>query len=143
MVKDTRDLARFRVSFENRLSLTLRTLGAAAAWPIEAEQNAQRNSPALSLEELFELYFLTGHFPETSKRSQLTYLFRTGRPTVVLRETEEGCRGPCALYLHPIGYYGETWAGVMSATDEVMAHLHIHGHFLIVIADGGRRSPSA
>jgi type III restriction enzyme len=29
----------------------------------------------------------------------------------------------CALCLHPIGYYGDTWAGVMCPTDEVIAHL--------------------
>jgi hypothetical protein len=29
----------------------------------------------------------------------------------------------CALCLHPIGYYADTWAGVMCPTDEVIAHL--------------------
>ena len=53
----------------------------------------------------------------------MTYLFRKGRPTVALREVEEGSYPLCALCLHPIGYYGETWAGVMCPTDEVIAHL--------------------
>ena len=29
----------------------------------------------------------------------------------------------CALCLHPIGYYRDTWTGVMCPTDEVIAHL--------------------
>jgi hypothetical protein len=69
------------------------------------------------------LYLLTGHFSEVSKRSQLTYLFRKGRPTIVLRESDDGAYALCALCLHPIGYYGDTWAGVMCPTDEVLAHL--------------------
>ncbi len=61
--------------------------------------------------------------PEVSKRSQLTYLFRRSRPTIVMRETEEWTRVLCALCLHPIGYYSDSWAGVMCPTDEVIAHL--------------------
>jgi len=108
---------------EDKLSFTLRTLEAAAAWPIEAEQKAQKKLASLIPENLFELYLLTGHFPETSKRSQVTYLFRKGRPTIAMRESEAGSYWLCALCLHPIGYYGDTWAGVMCPTDEVIAHL--------------------
>jgi hypothetical protein len=28
-----------------------------------------------------------------------------------------------ALCLHPIGYYEDSWAGVMAPTDDVVAHL--------------------
>ena len=66
---------------------------------------------------------LTGHFSETSKDSQVMYVFRRGRPTIALREVGEEFRILCALCLHPIGYYGDTWAGVMCPTDEVIAHL--------------------
>ena len=72
---------------------------------------------------MFESYCLTGHFAEVSKRSQVTYLFRKGRPTIAIRQDEEGGYPLCALCLHPIGYYGDTWAGVMCPTDEVIAHL--------------------
>ncbi len=37
-----------------------------------------------------------------------------------MREREECAYWLCALCLHPIGYYGDTWAGVMC-----------HGHFFI------------
>jgi hypothetical protein len=123
VVKNQAGRARLSALFDDRLSFTLRTLQAAAVWPIEAEQEAHKKLASLIPGELFELYELTGHFPEISKRSQLTYLFRKGRPTIVLRETKEGFRELCALCLHPIGYYGDTWAGVMCPTDEVMAHL--------------------
>jgi hypothetical protein len=123
VVKDERDRARFRVLFEDRLAFTIRTLEAASAWPIEAEQMAQKKLASLIPQDLFELYQLTGQFPEISRRSQVTYLFRRGRPTIALRQSEEGTDVLCALCLHPIGYYGDTWAGVMCPTDEVIAHL--------------------
>ena len=114
---------RFSVLVEDRLAFTIRTLDAAAVWPVEAEQKAQKKLASLIPGDLFELYLLTGHFPEISKRSQVTYLFRKGRPTIALRQSEEGSNVLCALCLHPIGYYGDTWAGVMCPTDEVIAHL--------------------
>jgi|GEM_PF-4166381 hypothetical protein len=54
---------------------------------------------------------------------RMTCLFRKGRPTIALRQDEEVNYALCALCLHPIGYYGDTWAGVMCPTDEVIAHL--------------------
>ncbi len=39
------------------------------------------------------------------------------------RQYEEGSSVLCALCLHPIGYYGDTWAGVMCPTDEVILYL--------------------
>jgi hypothetical protein len=121
--QDKQGRARFSVVKEDRLSFTLRTLEAAAAWPVEAEEKAQKKLASLIREDLFELYMLTGHFSEASKRSQVTYLFRKGRPTIAMREIEEGSYWLGALCLHPIGYYGDTWAGVMCPTDEVIAHL--------------------
>ena len=121
--QDKQGPARFGVQREDRLSFTLRTLEAAAVWPVEAEEKAQRKLASLISRDLFELYQLTGHFAETSKRSQVTYLFRRGRPTIAMRVEENAACWLCALCLHPIGYYGDTWAGVMCPTDEVIAHL--------------------
>jgi hypothetical protein len=123
VLKDKRGQARFTVRLEERLAFTIRTLEAAAAWPLDAEQSAQKKLADLVSRDLFELYLLTGHFPEVSKRSLVTYLFRKGRPTLTFRQSEEGTMLLCALCLHPIGYYGDTWAGVMCPTDEVIAHL--------------------
>jgi hypothetical protein len=122
VLKDKQGRARFTISIDHRLAFTFRTLEAASAWPIEAEQKAQQKLATLIPEEAFELYVLTGHFPETSKRSQVTYLFRKGRPTIAFRQDEDAVSAVlCALCLHPIGYYGDAWAGVMCPTDEVIA----------------------
>jgi hypothetical protein len=121
--QDKQGRARLGVRPEDRLSFMLRTLEAAAVWPVEAEDKAQKKLASLISNDLFELYQLTGHFAEISKRSHVTYLFRRGRPTIAMREGEQTARWLCALCLHPIGYYGDTWAGVMCPTDEVIAHL--------------------
>jgi len=123
VVKNQQGRARFTVQFEDRLAFTIRTLEAAAAWPIDAERKALQKLASLIPAEAFELYELTGHFAEISSRSQVTYLFRKGRPTIALRQSEAGSVVLCALCLHPIGYYGDTWAGVMCPTDDVIAHL--------------------
>ena len=123
VVKDKQGRAQLRVGCEDRLTFTIRTLDAAVVWPVEAERKAQERLAGLIPADAFELYALTGHFPEVSKRSGVTYLFRRGRPTIALRQNEEVNYALCALCLHPIGYYADTWAGVMCPTDEVIAHL--------------------
>lgn len=124
VLKDKQGRVLFGALAEDRLAFTIRTLEAAAVWPIEAELKAMKKLATLIPEEAFELYQMTGHFPEVSKRSQVTYLFRKGRPTIALRQDDEVVTNVlCALCLHPIGYYGDTWAGVMCPTDEVIAHL--------------------
>lgn len=83
--------------------------------------------PALQLlpDHLWRLYWLTGHFLETSARSGVTYVFRRLRPTLALRPDPTGAAMRClgALCLHPLGYYQGTWGGVMCPTDDVIAHL--------------------
>jgi hypothetical protein len=123
VLRDHVGRARFTFSPADRLSFMIRTLDAAAAWPFEAEQKALQKLATFIPRHLFELYCLTGHFAEVSKRSQVTYLFRKGKPTIAIRQDEEYGYPLCALCLHPIGYYGNTWAGVMCPTDEVIAHL--------------------
>jgi hypothetical protein len=123
VMKDKQGRARLGLDFDSRLAFTIRTLDAATAWPLEAEQRAQKKLGTLITPELFEIYLLTGHFPEISKRSHVTYLFRRGRPTIAFRQYDDITIQLCALCLHPIGYYGQSWAGVMCPTDEVIAHL--------------------
>lgn len=115
--------ARADVLLENRLSFALRTAEASMVWPIEAEQRAQNKLSGLISKEAFDQYFLTGLFSEVSRRSGLTYIFRKGRPTIAIRYSEDWMKPLCALCLHPIGYYADTWAGAMCPTDEVIAHL--------------------
>jgi len=68
VVKDKQGRARFTVRFEDRLAFAIRTLDAAVAWPVEAEQKALKKLSSLIPPEQFDLYVLTGHFPEMSRR---------------------------------------------------------------------------
>jgi len=76
----------------------------------------------------WESYILSGAFPETSKRSGVTYIFRKGFPTIAMRERmlpEGGAKREflAALCMHPLAYYEDTFAGSYPPTDEVLAHL--------------------
>jgi hypothetical protein len=67
---------------------------------------------------------LAGAFLETSPRSKVIYLFRRCRPTIALvNARDEKIRILAVLCLHPIGYYANSFAGVMVPTDDVIAHL--------------------
>ena len=52
------------------------------------------------------------------------YVFRKGRPTVVMLPNRKGDFHPSVtLCMHPIAYYQDTFAGGMVPTDDVIAHL--------------------
>jgi hypothetical protein len=114
---------RYGLRPKSSLEFTMNTLQASIAWPVEAEKKALDKLSTFIAPEIFDQYFLAGHFSEQSKRSKLVYLFRKGKPTITLREEDGGLRPLCTLCLHPIGYYADTWAGVTCPTDEVIAHL--------------------
>lgn len=103
----------------------LDTLYCSDAWGLEQEHRAVQTLGTLLRHHLFKAYLLTGMFLETSKRSGLTYIFRRLRPTVVIdtKTDPKSCRVRCCLCMHPIGYYDGTWAGAMTPTDDVIAHL--------------------
>lgn len=110
----------------NHLDHELQTIGASFAWGIEQEATALHALATLVSPVAFKHYLLTGSFLETSQRSGLTYLFRKLRPTVVITRAKhdpEAMRILCALCMHPIAYYAESWAGAMTPTDDVIAHL--------------------
>jgi hypothetical protein len=69
----------------------------------------------------FEIYFLSGEFAEVSSRSGCVYVLRKNRPTLAFGG--ESHRFLAALCFHPLGYYNNTFAGVMAPTDEVLSHL--------------------
>jgi hypothetical protein len=116
-----------KVRPRSQLSMQLSTMMCSSAWGIEQEGNAVQLLGALVKHHQFKSYMLTGMFLERSLRSGLTYMFRRLRPTVVLdartESEEEKTRVLCALCLHPIAYYSDTWAGAMTPTDDVVAHL--------------------
>lgn len=108
----------------NNLDFQLQTLGASDAWGIEQEGNAMNLLGGLVRHRQFKQYMMTGMFLEQSKRSGVHYLFRRLRPTIAMGVTPSGdMKILCALCLHPIAYYSESWAGAMCPTDEIVAHL--------------------
>lgn len=111
----------------SRLTMDLNTMYCSVAWGIEQEGKAVQILGTLVKHHQFKSYMLTGMFVESSKRSGLTYLFRRLKPTVVLDarsgSDDEKTRVLCALCLHPIAYYQDTFAGAMTPTDDVIAHL--------------------
>lgn len=97
---------------------------ATEAWDIEPEAKAVATLAEKVSETQLLTYLTLGAFVEESRRSQARYVFRRGRPTVVLLPTETGNLSPSvALCLHPIAYYEGTFAGGMVPTDDVLAHL--------------------
>lgn len=107
----------------NSATAILHTIGASDAWGIEQESNALQLLGHHVSHRKMKQYLLTGSFIETSPRSGVTYVFRKLRPTIALRVTETGSRILCTLCMHPIGYYEQSWAGCMTPTDDVIAHL--------------------
>jgi hypothetical protein len=95
----------------------------------EAELRAMDSLKLRINKRQWESYVLSGMFPERSEKSDLHYFFRKGYPTIVASYHEgikpgfqEGHVLAC-LCLHPIGYYQQTYCGLMCPTDEVICHL--------------------
>lgn len=112
-------------NFNVNLTRTVQTIGATYAWTLDAELTAVEKLRTLVTEIAYKAYMLTGSFLETSKRSQVTYVFRKLRPTLALATRPNGIDMHllCALCLHPVGMYDGTWAGCMTPTDDVIAHV--------------------
>ena len=107
----------------HHISHDIRTLGASDVWGIEQEHNAVQLLGSLVEHRVFKQYLLTGMFIEASPRSGVHYLFRRLKPTVAIRLTGKGPRILAALCMHPIAYYEGSWAGAMTPTDDIVAHL--------------------
>lgn len=124
---------RVRGGFEpgfHSIGYSLHTLGLSQVWGIEQEHAAVQLLGTMLRHHNFKQYLLTGMFLETSPRSGVTYLFRRLKPTVALAPwRDKSYNGPAtilaALCMHPIAYYEGTWAGAMTPTDDVIAHLSL------------------
>lgn len=113
-----------RVPAFHSLEHQLSTLGCSAAWGLEQEHKALQLLGTMVRHNQMKQYVLTGSFLEQSKRSGMYYMFRRLRPTVAFRaDDKRGSRILCALCMHPIAYYANSWAGAMCPTDDVIAHL--------------------
>lgn len=115
------------------LELALGSLSCADAWGIEQEHKAVQLLGTLLRHRQLKQYLMTGMFVEKSKRSGIHYIFRRLRPTVAftmngnVHARERGDDGQmkilCALCMHPIAYYRQSWGGAMCPTDDVVAML--------------------
>lgn len=109
----------------HHISHDMQTLFCADAWGIEQETKALELLASLISERAMKHYLLTGMFLESSKRSGVTYIFRRLKPTVATKAALDGeeMRILACLCMHPIAYYEGSWAGAMTPTDDVVAHL--------------------
>ncbi len=107
------------VNYESRMRVYVATISVAAVWGMEAEIRAMAKLKSLVSDHQYHTYFMTGVFAETSKRSKVSYLFRRLRPTIALSKNVV----LCSLCTHALGYYADSWAGVMVPTDDVITHL--------------------
>jgi hypothetical protein len=99
------------------------TLDCSYAWGLEQEHRAVQTLGTLLRHHVFKQYLLTGMFMEKSPRSGTFYLFRRLRPTLAITAKDDQLRIKAALCMHPIAHYEDTWAGAMTPTDDVIAHL--------------------
>jgi hypothetical protein len=111
------------VPYSAKLSMLLDTMDCSYAWGLEQEYKALQLLGTLIKHHQLKMYILTGMFAESSPRSGLMYIFRRLKPTLAISTRTGNARCIAALCSHPIGYYGSTWAGVMTPTDEIVAHL--------------------
>lgn len=108
----------------NQGMMMINTLMATTAWSIKTETKALEKLESLVTEAAFKSYILANSFIESSKRSGVFYVFRKLRPTIAMKAGADGeMKILCGLCAHSVGYYGNSWAGVLTPTDEVIAHL--------------------
>jgi hypothetical protein len=108
-----------------RLGYIIESAGMRMSYSLfEAEAKAQKRLSEALTEIQSKSYFLTGEFIQRG-RSGVAYLIRKNRPTLALRDDngKSPARPLCALCMHPLAYYNDTWAGVMAPSDEVLSHL--------------------
>jgi hypothetical protein len=87
---------------------------------LEAEAQAQANLFKRLDDKQQRQWVFNGWFAEESSRSRCLYLIRKGKPTVALGSNN---RILCCLCIHPMGYYMNTYSGVMPPSDEALAVL--------------------
>ena len=107
------------------------TYEAAGVYNLKSEMRAMELLRSKTTEEQYVKYVTTGMLIEQSKKSGLHYIFRRLRPTLVFRKTpgdpekktDDTYKYITALCAHPVGYYGFSWAGVQTPTDDIVSHL--------------------
>lgn len=95
---------------------------------VEAEKKAQERLLELLDEKQRISFMVNDCFYEHSTKSGASYVFRRNRPTLALRLSDpvdgrQEVKFLASLCCHPMGYYTNTFAGVMTPSDELIANL--------------------
>jgi hypothetical protein len=111
----------------HHIKYDLSTMACSVAWSIESESKALETLAGMLPHHAFKYYLMTGIFLESSKRSGITYIFRKLKPTVAIKAShgDDEMKILAALCMHPLAYYAGSWAGAMTPTDDVIAHLQM------------------
>ncbi len=126
-IKEYRSYGRNAVS--KRIHFATKSADDTQAYGIlSAERKANSVLKKLLTKQQWISYRLSGTFWEKSKRSGVKYFIRRGRPALVFREVSKEVQeqlgvfleGLCAMCLHPLGYHNNSFAGLMTPTDEVI-----------------------
>ena len=107
----------------HHFDIDVQTMAASEAWGIEQEGAALQTLAGLLPHHAFKRYLLSGMFVEQSERSGVYYFFRKLKPTVAASAATGSMKIIATLCQHPIAYYAGSWAGAMTPTDDVIAHL--------------------
>lgn len=114
----------YRTAFSSRIEFMLDTTSRRFGQSARAERKAQRKLRSLVTEDAFARYVLSDNILEKSERSGVHYVIRKNHPTLAYAPVRDGkTRFLAALCLHPLGYYADSFAGILVPTDEVIAHL--------------------
>lgn len=108
------------------LQLLTRYINCSKAWTIKAEGRAVKKLRSCIQPFQFRQYILTGMFWEISKKSKLCYMFRRGRPVLVVKHSLlDSPKALCSLCYHPVGHFSASWAGCLCPTDDVIAGIKL------------------
>lgn len=107
-----------------RWLLEVNTMVVSRNWDPEAEAKAIEKLMSFLSPLQQRDFLLTGGFIERSKRSRVLYHFRKCRPTIAFSSKDTVHPVPlCALCLHGVGYYRDTFGGAMVPSDDLIIHL--------------------
>ncbi len=129
-----KNTGKFKKSFypellwQTRIEMQGRTMANLLGYGIEeAEIQARKKLESMLSPDQRRALLLCDSFCEQGK-SGVVYWIRKNRPTIALRRDEkskeDGKATPlCALCLHPLGWYKYSFAGIMTPSDDMIAHL--------------------
>lgn len=108
---------------QDRLDILSTTLSYLITFGIEEAEIKARSKLESMLSPIQKISLvLSDSFCEVGK-SGIIYLLRKNRPTLAIRSYKYSEKALCSLCLHPIGWYADSFAGMMAPSDDMIAHL--------------------